>query len=113
MAASASARTAPSALAAQAQSHLASSSPITTMTTTTPTASDKNSGTEGRVIVVQSSSPITASTPVPVDKIAIFGPGGRRYLHRALDLTVVKLICVARLPPSLVDIDKWKELFTL
>jgi len=33
---------------------------------------------------------------VPVDKIAIFGAGHRRYLHRALDLAIVKLICIAR-----------------
>jgi len=112
MAAAASAETAPSALVAEIQHHL-SSSPIATSATVTAAPPADNDFGGGRVVVVRSSSPIKASTPVPVDSIAFFGPGGRRYLHRALDLAVVKLVCAARLPPSLVDLDEWKELFTL
>jgi hypothetical protein len=108
MAAAASAETAPSALVAEIQSQLASSPTVAMINALT--AETRNDLGEGQVVVVQSSSPITASTPIPVDKIAFFGPGGRRCLHRALDLAVVKLICVARLPPSL---DEWKELFAL
>jgi len=107
MAAAASAETAPSALVAEIQPHLASS-PTASVTSALTAASG-----EGRVVIVRGSTPIKASTPIPVDKIAFFGPGGRRCLHRALDLAVVKLICVARLPPSLVDLDEWKELFAL
>jgi len=66
-------------------------------------------GLGGRVIAIKSSSPITASTPVPIDKTAFFGSGARRSLHRALNPAVVKLICVTRLPPSLVDPDEWKN----
>lgn len=50
--------------------------------------------------------------PQKVD-VAFFGSGAQRVLHKQLDFAIVKLFCILRLPPALVDSPEWKELFSL
>ncbi|KAG2344902.1 hypothetical protein BDR05DRAFT_998906 [Suillus weaverae] len=38
---------------------------------------------------------------------------GREYLKAWLDLAIVKLICAAAIPPTLVDYVEWKEIFLI
>lgn len=40
-----------------------------------------------------------------------FGPQGRRETSNALDLAILKLFCCARIPPAVVDLQEWKDLF--
>lgn len=42
-----------------------------------------------------------------------FGPGGRRKTHRAMDLAIVKLFCVARIPLTVADSIVWKDLLKI
>lgn len=42
-----------------------------------------------------------------------FGPDGRRKTHRAMDLAIVKLFCVARIPPSVADLAVWKDMLKI
>lgn len=38
---------------------------------------------------------------------------GHEYLKARLDLAIVKLICAAAIPPTLVDYIEWKEIFLI
>ncbi len=42
-----------------------------------------------------------------------FGPQGRQKTHRALDLAIVKFFCVARIPPTVADLDVWKDMLRI
>ncbi|KIM38034.1 hypothetical protein M413DRAFT_76363 [Hebeloma cylindrosporum] len=42
-----------------------------------------------------------------------FGPEGRRKTHRAMNLAIVKLFCIARLPPTIADLDVWKDMLKI
>jgi hypothetical protein len=44
---------------------------------------------------------------------SFFGPRGRKEIHRSLDLAILQFICVARLPPSVVDLPEWKNIFAI
>ncbi|KAJ3510647.1 hypothetical protein NLJ89_g4557 [Agrocybe chaxingu] len=68
---------------------------------------------QGSVIVIHSSTPLTPSTPPVTDKLAFFGPRGRRVHHQALNAAVLKFICAARIAPTVVDLDEWKAMFLL
>lgn len=55
---------------------------------------------------------LASSTPVEVPRFDIFfGTSGHRQLHHSLDLATVKLFCVTRIPPAVVDSFGWKDLF--
>ncbi|KDR72460.1 hypothetical protein GALMADRAFT_142787 [Galerina marginata CBS 339.88] len=55
----------------------------------------------------------TTLPALPRNDSSFFGPRSRKELHQSLDLAIVKLICVARLSPSLVDYPEWKEIYKL
>lgn len=57
-----------------------------------------------------STESLASSTAAPRSDV-FFGAGGRRQLHHSLDLAIVKLFCIARIPPAVVDSFEWKELF--
>lgn len=97
-AAAASADTAPGALVANT---------ITLLT--------ENDGPSSTPTSTQSTAQFLIPKPPPTvtDKYAFFGQGGRHALHGALDLAVVKLICIARLPPYIVNLNAWKDIFAL
>lgn len=42
-----------------------------------------------------------------------FGPAGRKAMANMLDLAVVKLVCVASLPPRIADLPEWKFILRL
>ena len=42
-----------------------------------------------------------------------FGTQGRQETHRALDLAIVKFFCVARIPPTVADLDVWKDIYKI
>ncbi|KAF8139762.1 hypothetical protein EV363DRAFT_1497650, partial [Boletus edulis] len=42
-----------------------------------------------------------------------FGKAGRTLLKLRLDHAVVKLLCAAALPPTLVDYPEWKDIFSI
>ena len=42
-----------------------------------------------------------------------FGKAGRNLLKARLNLTIVKLICAATLPPIVVDTQEWKDMFSI
>ncbi|KAF5312309.1 hypothetical protein D9619_003512 [Psilocybe cf. subviscida] len=68
---------------------------------------------------ISSSPASTVATPTPMPvirqgKIAFnFGKAATRQLHEQLDLAVVKLVAIARIPPAVVDSEEWKEVFRL
>ena len=77
-------------------------------------------------IAIASSSPMSAaimtsgesreSTPTPIIAGRAhfnFGAPGRKVLHAAIDLAVVKYICVSRTPPLAVDLPEWKDIFSI
>ena len=109
VAAAASADTAPGALVANTITQLAAANGLTTPSTTPMR----------HAISTQPESTASAQFLIPkpppavTDKYAFFGQGGRRALHGALDLAVVKLICIARLPPYIVNLNAWKDIFAL
>jgi hypothetical protein len=104
VAAAASADTAPGALVAKTITQLAANE------LTTPSTTPMQHATS-----TQSTAQLLIPKPPPTvtDKYAFFGQGGRRALHGALDLAVVKLICIARLPPYIVNLNAWKDIFAL
>jgi len=51
--------------------------------------------------------------PNITDKYTFFRQGGCCALYAALDLAVVKLICIAHLPPHIVKLNAWKDIFAL
>lgn len=68
----------------------------------------------------QLSSPSATSTsntftPMPIGARHQFnfGPPGRKALHAAIDLAVVKFIAVSRTPPLVIDLPEWKDMFTI
>ncbi|KIK78533.1 hypothetical protein PAXRUDRAFT_28593 [Paxillus rubicundulus Ve08.2h10] len=42
-----------------------------------------------------------------------FGKAGHNLLRAQLDLAIVKLLCAAALPPTLVDYKEWRDLFAI
>lgn len=108
-AAAASADTAPGALVANTITLLTANDGGFT------TTSMPNSSPEQHATSTQSTAQLLIPKPPPTvtDKYAFFGQGGRRALHGALDLAVVKLICIARLPPYIVNLNAWKDIFAL
>ncbi|KAF8545865.1 hypothetical protein OG21DRAFT_1528206 [Imleria badia] len=42
-----------------------------------------------------------------------FGKAGRNLLKARLDHAVVKLVCAATLPPTIVDTSEWKDIFSI
>lgn len=100
LAAAASASTSPGALVA------ASSMESTTVT------EDPSPKTITKMALQASASrdPIVASLP---RADSFFGPRGRKEIHRSLDLAILQFICVARLPPSVVDLPEWKNIFAI
>jgi hypothetical protein len=44
---------------------------------------------------------------------SFFGARGRKEKHRALDLAILQFVCIARLPPNVVDLPEWKNIFAL
>lgn len=94
MAAAASASTAPGALAKKFQ--------LDSDATTPPPVSETNT----------SPPPATPSSSLPRAE-NFFGLRGRKAIHTALDLAVVKFICVGRIPPAIVDLPEWKDIFRI
>lgn len=77
-----------------------------------------------KIELLASSSPMSAAvlnssntnTPTPIFAGRVqfnFGPQGRKALHAAIDLAVVKYICVSRTPPLAVDLPEWKGIFAI
>lgn len=111
VAAAASAETAPGALVANTITRLTENG----FTTPSPATSPTQLQVEHATTSTQSTAQFLIPKPPPTvtDKYAFFGQGGRRALHGALDLAVVKLICIARLPPYIVNLNAWKDIFAL
>lgn len=92
-----SAKTAPSALVAEDQKHqpqpgsLLPASSITSTSTAAP------------------SSPVQAAPT----RETFFGTKGKKALHNALDLAVVRLVCSSHLAPNILDTEEWKTMLTL
>ena len=83
----------------------------------------------GALVAASSMESIVTVDPEPITKVArsspkdpqaslpradsFFGPRGRKEIHRSLDLAILQFICVARLPPSVVDLPEWKNIFAI
>ena len=109
VAAAASADTAPGALVANTITQLTANGPSTP--STTPSTPMQHATSTQSMSTTQFLIP--KPPPNVTDKFAFFGQGGRRAHHAALDLAVVKLICIARLPPYIVNLNAWKDIFAL
>lgn len=105
-AAAASAHTAPGALVANTIAQLAANDVTTPSTTLTPMQHATSSQSTAQFLIPK-------PPPTVTDKYAFFGKGGRRAHHGALDLAVLKFFCIARIPPYLVNLNAWKDIFAL
>ncbi|KAF8060837.1 ribonuclease H-like domain-containing protein [Lyophyllum atratum] len=100
-ASAASAENSPGALVAATES--LQGTPCGTLSPATSMASI--SSTDSRVVAIRASAPPRADE--------FFGMRGRKEIHNALDFAILKLVCVARFAPAIVDLDEWKDIYKI
>ena len=63
-----------------------------------------------KVVLSAPQDPVNASLPCTD---SFFGPCGQKEIHCSLYLAILQFICVARLPPSVVNLPEWKNIFAI
>ena len=112
LASSASANKSPGALVA-ADNAQEAVKPNTAPSLQSIASSQSSFGSDGSIS--SSPLPLKASDALPLlpRTDGFFGPQGRQKTHRALDLAIVKFFCIAQIPPTVADLDAWKDIFKI